>query len=619
MNEITTENAQAKFAEAQRLEALGDLAGAEVGYRALLAVMPGQPALLARLALVRKAVGAFSEAESLLRRAIAAAPQEAALYNNLGNVLRNLGRLSDAEASYRRALALNPIYGEAAYNLGVVLEDTKRNDEALNAYRGALELGYANSAARVRIGSILMQQGKAESALEEIEAALAADPASFDAHYYRGLALAQVERFDDAVAALKQALALKPASIEAMHALANNLKASNRNDEAFDVYWRMIDLAPLDIATHTNLNQHAWTTGRRDVFLTSFAHVRERQGDDASLMVAEAQLRLQRGDNDGAEPLLRRTLSAMPGRADANAMLGRLLAQRRQFDESFLRFEQAVRGEPGIGVFRNEFGYALLQGKEPRLALQQFEAARQLNATDQLALAGLCLAYRAQGDSRYGELFDIEKFVRVYPLKIPAGFADAHAFNAALAAELLKLHTTTAEPLDQTLRGGTQTAGLLFLRRLKAIEHVRDQIALAVSDYVNAMAAHADHPLLSRKQADWSFTHSWSCKLRSSGFHTNHVHPMGWISSAYYVSLPDALEDQTTRQGWLKFGESHLGLGDEDRAEHFVKPQVGQLVLFPSYFWHGTVPFESSTDRLTIAFDVVPGKVDPRMIGAGPY
>jgi Putative 2OG-Fe(II) oxygenase len=43
------------------------------------------------------------------------------------------------------------------------------------------------------------------------------------------------------------------------------------------------------------------------------------------------------------------------------------------------------------------------------------------------------------------------------------------------------------------------------------------------------------------------------------------------------------------------------------------------LVLFPSYFWHGTVPFESSADRLTIAFDVVPGKVDPRTIGAGPY
>jgi hypothetical protein len=30
------------------------------------------------------------------------------------------------------------------------------------------------------------------------------------------------------------------------------------------------------------------------------------------------------------------------------------------------------------------------------------------------------------------------------------------------------------------------------------------------------------------------------------------------------------------------------------------------LVLFPSYFWHGTVPFASDQRRLTLAFDVVP-------------
>lgn len=612
-------NPQQAFAEAEALEALGDLAGAEAGYRRLLAALPGQPVLLARLALVRKAVGAFGEAESLMRRAIAAAPQEAAFHNNLGNVLRNQGRLSDAEASYRKALALQPIYGEAAYNLGVVLEDAKRNDDALDAYRGALELGYAKATVRVRIGALLMQLGKPEDALTEIDAAIAAEPQAFDAQYYRGLVLAQLERFEDAVATLRHAAALRPQSIEALHALANNLRALNLHQDALDVYWRMIDLAPLDVATHNNLNQLAWATGRKDVFLTSFATARDRQGDDPTLMVAEAQLRLQRNDAEGAEPLLRKALLVTPEGSDANGLLGRLLARRGVFDESFERFAQAVKSDPTSGIFRNEFGYALLQGNDARAALAQFEAARQINRDDQLALGGLSLAYRALGDSRYRDLVDIEKFVRIYPLRVPAGFADARDFNNAVAEELLKLHTTTAEPLDQTLRGGTQTPGLLFLRRLKAIEQVREQIAEAVADYVASMPADADHPLLSRKQDAWSFTHSWSCKLRSSGFHTNHVHPMGWISSAYYVSLPDALADQQKRQGWLKFGESHLGLGGDDRPEHFVKPEVGYLVLFPSYFWHGTVPFESTADRLTIAFDVVPGRIDPRTIMAGPY
>jgi len=30
------------------------------------------------------------------------------------------------------------------------------------------------------------------------------------------------------------------------------------------------------------------------------------------------------------------------------------------------------------------------------------------------------------------------------------------------------------------------------------------------------------------------------------------------------------------------------------------------LVLFPSYMWHGTIPFHDAQARTTIAFDVVP-------------
>ena len=33
---------------------------------------------------------------------------------------------------------------------------------------------------------------------------------------------------------------------------------------------------------------------------------------------------------------------------------------------------------------------------------------------------------------------------------------------------------------------------------------------------------------------------------------------------------------------------------------------AGRLVLFPSYMWHGTVPFHDAASRTTIAFDAVP-------------
>jgi hypothetical protein len=30
------------------------------------------------------------------------------------------------------------------------------------------------------------------------------------------------------------------------------------------------------------------------------------------------------------------------------------------------------------------------------------------------------------------------------------------------------------------------------------------------------------------------------------------------------------------------------------------------MLLFPSYFWHRTVPFESERERICVAFDVIP-------------
>jgi len=607
------------LARADALEAQGRLSEAEGLYRQLLSAHPGQPALLHRLALTLKSRGAFSEAESLLRRAIAAAPREPVLHNNLGNVLRNVVRLADAEACYRRAIALNPGYAEAHYNLGVILEDQARPEEALPAYRRALELRPYYTAARVRSGAVLLAANSPAEALVELDAALAFQADSFEALYYRGLAFAAMELFAEAAETLSRAVALRPQSHEALTALANNLKGAGRNDEALAALWQVIELQPLQVATHDELNRLAWMAGRKDMFLKSFAYVRERQGDDPGLLFSEAQIRLQRNDPNGAEPLLRRALDMVPERSDLNALLGRLLARRGRFEESFEAFATATRVDPNMPAYRNEFGYALLQGKEAKQALDQFEIARGISPNDQLALGGVCLAYRALGDSRYSDLVNIEDFVRVYPLRLPPGYADAAQFNAALGEELLKLHTMTAEPLEQTLRGGSQTSGLLFPRKIKLIEQVREMISEAVADYIARMPKSDIHPLLSRKQEQFSFTHSWSCKLRSAGFHTNHVHPMGWISSAYYVSLPDALEDTAKRQGWLKFGESYLSLGSDDRPEHHVRPVVGHLALFPSYFWHGTVPFESADDRLTIAFDVVPGLVDPNTIASRPY
>ena len=99
---------------------------------------------------------------------------------------------------------------------------------------------------------------------------------------------------------------------------------------------------------------------------------------------------------------------------------------------------------------------------------------------------------------------------------------------------------------------------------------------------------------------------SWSVRLTQQGYHINHNHREGWLSSALYLVLPP-MTGTGDMAGCLRLGQSNMALGDEaDPVEAYVTPAIGKLALFPSYLWHGTVPFKDEAERMTVAFDIVP-------------
>ena len=69
---------------------------------------------------------------------------------------------------------------------------------------------------------------------------------------------------------------------------------------------------------------------------------------------------------------------------------------------------------------------------------------------------------------------------------------------------------------------------------------------------------------------------------------------------------PDAAADASAREGWIQFGEPNFDARIRNPVRRTEQPVPGKLVLFPSYMWHGTLPFHSKQSRTTIAFDVVP-------------
>jgi len=605
-------DATAILAQIDQFRQAGRRADAEALARKLVGDQPDSPIALNVLGLLLRAKGEQEEAEALMRRAIAAAPREPALHNNLGNILLSRGDLEGAEQAYRKAIALKPDFADACYNLGIVLRDQGRAEEAIAAQRRAVSLRPTYGQAQVQLGVLLCEQGRAQDALAPLEEAVRAQPGFYDAHYYRGTALMDLERFEEAIPSFQRAVDIAPNRHEARYAVAKAFAHVGREEDALLAYQTVFEKKPDFIPALNDFTALAWSMGNGAKSLSSFDHARRRAGETPDLLLAEANLRLRFSDDVsiGAEDMLRRAREMAPERADIANALARAMVLQGRFDQSFPLFQDAIKSEPAVVKHRQDYAEALLNRHEFGEARKVFEEALALDPYDQITLGGLTLAYRELGDSRYGDLVDFDRFVRAYEIEPPPGFSDLAAFNRVLAEELERLHTRYAPPIDQTLRNGTQTSGSLFKHRNAAIAAVREQIAAAVADYVANLPDASSHPLLARKQKDFSFSGSWSCRLRSSGFHTNHVHDQGWISSAYYVSLPE--EVSRGGEGGLKFGESRFALGDNDRAARVVAPAVGKLVLFPSYFWHGTVPFHSSDVRMTIAFDVTPGATPPR-------
>lgn len=65
--------------------------------------------------------------------------------------------------------------------------------------------------------------------------------------------------------------------------------------------------------------------------------------------------------------------------------------------------------------------------------------------------------------------------------------------------------------------------------------------------------------------------------------------------------------DSGDQAGWIEFGRPQEH--PHAQAEPVVRayqPYEGMAVLFPSYFYHRTKPFESEDKRISIAFDIVP-------------
>jgi tetratricopeptide (TPR) repeat protein len=590
----------------------GDLAAAQAAFEQALALDADQPDALQLLGLLARRRGDDDGAEVLWRRSLAAREAQPHVWNNLANLLDRRGRGAEALQALQRAIALDPGYADALYNLARILHREGRGAEAAEPLARALGSGRGPRAAMLQLAAQLQSDaGLLHEALQTLDQALALAPERAALHHNRGVVLQRLHRHAQALQCHQRALALGLDAAEGPYNLAVTLQSLGRPHDALPALEQALKRQPLHALALYDLARLRWRLGDADWL----APLREAAAAHPASplpprLLGQLLWRAERhAEAAAAFREAQRRGAADPGTLDG---LARSLVRSGELDEGLALHRRAVELAPADAELRSNHAASLLVAGRPAEALAEAEAACTAAPLHQHAQALRTLALRLLGDPRAEALDDAANLVHVVDLPPPDGWADMASFNAALASELTRLHADRREPVDQTLRGGTQTFGDLFEQGHALVDALEQRIAEAVTAHVATLPTDAAHPFLARRPADpaaWRFTDSWSSRLARQGYHTDHVHPHGWLSSAYYVALPPAVADPARREGWIRFGVPDLplpGVEPAALARRTVQPRVGRLVLFPSMMFHGTTPFDDEAPRLTIAFDVVP-------------
>ena len=470
-----------------------------------------------------------------------------------------------------------------------------RDEAAGLALTRAGRARYPNDARLWQIEGLLhRQRDDLGAAIAAFERAAALAPR--DAKIAHGHAVARVEGGLPAIDQFAVARQLAPADLSVVSGLVGALVTQGDTAVAIEGLERMLQGHPTWIEGHGSLAQLRWQSGEREGFARSFEAA--VQAEPTSLEAWRKYIFSLMHAGQFAEALAiiaraKRSTGELPLLQCSEAACFSDLGQIERANASFDKI-QDVR-DPWIQVRR--VMHLLRSG---RVAEAAAEAERW---TDGEAAAQfwpyLALAWRLLGDPRWGWLEGDPRLVGVYDI------AERLPDLAQLAETLRALHNVPGQPLVQSVRGGTQSWGNLLSHVDPTIRQLRAALAETVAEYAAQLPADPTHPFLSAARSPIRFAASWSVRLSASGHHSNHVHPMGWISSALYISLPLGVgqSEGSDQAGWLTLGAPPRELGLDLAPFRSVEPKPGRLVLFPSIMWHGTVPFASG-ERLTVAFDV---------------
>lgn len=579
--------AQAALQQGRPAEARGLLA-------ALRKALPRERAVLYLSARLARSEGDPRGAAKLFEKALRASPREASLWAEYASTLDDAGRPEEAVKAYDRALQLEPRLVDAAIDRAVLQVRKLDRPAKIEDLRRIARDNPAHLRCWRNLAMLEREAFATEQAITAADHVLAAAPG--DASALATRAFAQFDSGEPSADYFARACAADPGNAALATKYAAALHGEGRSEDGDRLLGQILASQPFHLDALRTRAQLRWEAALGGDPMEGFEQAVARPGCPPEIWREYARLIERQSGAEAALEIVKRARASLGNTRDVALMAAQAACEADDFAER----EDAIA--------------AVADWKDPYADMLRARWLARMHRWDELATLGqrllraglqrdilpyLSLAWRGSDPERWHWLERDGNLVGA--LDISSRLKDIEA----LAGYLRSIHQSQRQPLEQSLRGGTQTDGMLFARTAPEIVELKAAIEDAVRDYLAGLPPRdPKHPWLSLPREIKRFSGAWSVRLQDAGFHVAHIHNLGDVSSACYIALPETLgADGNGTDGWLAVGEPPREFGLDWGPVRLIEPEVGRLALFPSWAWHGTRPFTAG-ERLTVAFDV---------------
>lgn len=486
------------------------------------------------------------------------------------------GDVVGADTLLQSVLRDNPDQPDALYGLGIICFETERFAEAAICFGRLDAIQPGSKDLLLHLANAHALAGQPEDAANSYKSLLKIAPDTPDIHFNLGVMLFDLNRFAEAAEALGVAAEREPGSVEIHLKLGDALDREGQFAAAIEAWQRAISHGLNDIDIHLNIGKRLRILNRIDESITA----------------------------------LEKTVRLSPDDTEVLFELQRSMTLNRDFAGAYEILQKIREIEPAYEHLEPASAAAALGAGDAAQALETCEThlSRQPRDCTMLSIKPFILNDLGQ-ETECRQFADYNNLVHMVDITAPDGFDTLEAFNDALAEHILKHPSLRYSPPRATTVNGWQTGEILTEPKgpIAPLERiVRD----AFATFQNSITTDGAHPY----SGDWPKIKGatmWGVVLKSEGHQVPHLHPTGWISGVYYVEIPDiVLENNKNGEktlGWLEFGAAPPQIPARQAPPiRLIEPKPGRLVLFPSYFFHRTIPYEADARRISIAFDFNP-------------